>query len=172
MKCIQWIRKRNGPIPSRLGLMKVRMKHHLRAMPRCPADRLRIPPALMADHHSERQLTHLKHPPLRPLPISALFRRIDLHLILKPRHAPVRIDHQRGSQQSASHKSLGPQYNGHPSLPRGGSHAIPGPTQESSVRRRHALAGSSISRHKTLREANNRGPLHGRSFNRSNRRHH
>jgi hypothetical protein len=98
------------PERARLGFMKVRMKDHMRPAHCRPANRLRIAPPFVTNHHSECQRPVPKQPAIHTWRVRTLLRGIDLNLVLEARQRPIGIDDQRRRDQRVINDPLRPQH--------------------------------------------------------------
>src|SRR5262245_12738568 len=95
MERVGWVGIADWAVAPRLRFVKVRVKNDLCAMPNGPANRLRIPPAFMADHDAERQWTGGEYAAVGTGRIDRVLRRVELHFVLEARHRSVSIDYER-----------------------------------------------------------------------------
>jgi len=70
------------------------MEHDLSATHNRPPDRFWVAPALMADHNTEGQGTGLEDMSAGAGRVGALFRGVNLDLVLKPKQLSVAIDNE------------------------------------------------------------------------------
>jgi hypothetical protein len=148
-----------------LRLMEVRVKYNVRSPPRGPANGLWIPPAFVADRDTERQGTGAKNSAASPWRICALFRGVDLNLVLKPRDRSVGIDHQGGCNQCSFNKAFRSEHDGHIRLRGRAPDRGPGAFEKIRIGGWHALAAPPIARHEALRKANDARALDRRLIN-------
>src|SRR5207247_8808272 len=80
--------------------------HNVGSMPYGPADGLWIPPAFVADRDTEGQGGGLKDTTARAWCIDALFRGVDLDLVLKARYQSVLIDNHGSRYQCAVNEAF------------------------------------------------------------------
>src|SRR4026208_1007875 len=73
----------------------LRMDHDPGAACRRPPHRLRIPPALVADRHPERDAIHLEEPPAMAGHVEPVLARIELRLRLVALDPTLRVDDHR-----------------------------------------------------------------------------
>src|SRR5262245_26230936 len=95
MERVGWIGVADWPVAPRVRFVKVRVKDDLCAMPNGPADRLRIPPAFMADHDAKGQWTGGEYATVGTGRIDRVLRRVELHFVLEARNCAVSIDYER-----------------------------------------------------------------------------
>src|SRR5687767_5795123 len=88
------------------------MEYHLRAPLNGPANCLRVPPPFVTDHHTKGQRTGREYTPIGASHVDAVFRRIDLHLVLETSARAVTIDDERGRHWLAVHDALGAEDDG------------------------------------------------------------
>src|SRR5690349_560882 len=99
MEGVRRVGETRGPITAGLGLVEMRVEHHLSAAPDGPANRFRIAPALMADRDAKFQRTRLENLPPGTGRIDALLGRVDLFFVLETSHGSVWMDDQCGADQ-------------------------------------------------------------------------
>ncbi len=115
----------------------MRVEHDVGSPPRGPADGLRIAKAFVANRDAERQRPGLKHAALGARRVNALFRRIELDLVLKSGDRTIRIDHERANQQSVVDQPLRSQNHGDLGFGRGCGDDGPGVLEETAIGSRH-----------------------------------
>ncbi len=146
--------------------MEVRVKHNVCAAPGGPANRLRIPPAFVADRYTERHRAGLKDAAAGAWSVGALFRGVYLDLVLKARGRSVRIDNEGGRQQRTVDEAFCSENGSDVGFRGGFGEHRPGAFEELGIGSRHGLPRPSIARHEAFRKTDDSRPFDGGLFDR------